>query len=148
MALPLIGALPKIIIGISTAVTFIYKFIKIVSGWFLLKFVSFGAIAWINFLILSLVFLYYGSVIKILVDVYCLLDQFIEFLNFKNSNSEVANLTRDMLGSALFFEALRDALNIFKPIISAIFIAVAYSVGTKGLLSLRTSLLSLVIAKI
>lgn len=148
MALPLIGALPKIIMGIFTAVTFIYKFIKIVGGWFLLKFVSFGAIAWINFLILSLVFLYYGSVIKILVDVYGLLDQFIEFLNFKNSNSEVANLTRDMLGSALFFEALRDALNIFKPIISAIFIAVAYSVGTKGLLSLRTSLLALVIAKI
>lgn len=148
MPLPLVGALPAIISGIGTAIGFIIKFFKDKLIWVLTKLPSFMTIVFINGFLFSMLILYYGFTIKILLDVYGLIDQFFGYLSFKSTNSEVGNLARDMLGSSLFFEALKDALNIFKPIISTVFITVAYIIGTKALLSLRSSILSLIIAKI
>lgn len=148
MALPLVGALPEIITAIATGILFIYRFIKSGALWFLAKIATYGAIAWVNGFIAFFVFIYYGSVIKILLEAYGFIDDFIGILSFKSTNSEVANLTRDMLGSSLFFQALSDVLNLFKPIISLVFVTVAYAIGTKFFLSLRSSILSIIIAKI
>lgn len=148
MALPLVGALPSIISGIATGILFIYRFIKSGALWFLTKFVTYWAIVWINGFILTITILYYGLVIKILLETYGFIDDFINVLSFKNTSSEVANLTRDIFGSALFFQALNDVINLFKPIISLVFVSVGYAVGTKFFLSLRNSILSLIIAKI
>lgn len=148
MALPLVGALPGIISSIATGILFIYRFIKSGALWFLTKIATYGAIAWVNGFIAFFVFIYYGSVIKILLEAYGFIDDFIGILSFKSTNSEVANLARDMLGSSLFFQALSDVLNLFKPIISLVFVTVAYAIGTKFFLSLRSSILSIIIAKI
>ncbi|QKF64224.1 hypothetical protein [Campylobacter corcagiensis] len=148
MALPLVGALPAIISGIGTAVAFIIKFFKDKIVWFLLKLPSFMAIIFINGILFVFLVLYYGAIIKILLDVYGFIDQFLDYLTFKNTNSEIANMVRDMLGASLFFQALNDSLNIFKLVVSSVFISFAYFVGTKALLSFRKSILSLVITTI
>lgn len=148
MALPLVGALPAIITGIATAVGFIIKFLKDKISWILIKLPSFMAILFINGILFVFLVLYYGAIIKILLDVYGFIDQFLEYLTFKNTNSEIANMVRDMLGASLFFQALKDVLNIFKFVISSAFISFAYIVGTKALLSFRKSILSLVVTTI
>ncbi|MCZ6160657.1 hypothetical protein [Campylobacter ureolyticus] len=148
MALPLVGALPGVITAIATGISFIYRFIKSGALWFLTKIATYWAIAWVNGFIAFFVVLYYGSVIKILLEAYGFIDDFIEILSFKNTNSEVVNFTRDIFGSALFFQALNDVINLFKPIISLVFVTVGYAIGTKFFLSLRSSILSIIIAKI
>lgn len=148
MALPLVGALPAIITGIGTAVAFIVKFIKEFLNGIVLKLITFGFMTFLNSVILSIVVLYYYLVIDLVLDIYGLIDQFLDYLTFKNTNLEVANMVRDMLGASLFFQALKDSLNIFKPILSTVFVSVAYIICTKALLAFRNSVLALVIAKI
>ena len=117
MALPLVGLLPSIISGIGTAVGFIIKFFKDKLIWLLTKLPSFLAISFVNGIMLSLFISYVYLAIKILLVSYGLIDQFFGYLSFKNTNSEVGNLARNMMSSSLFFEALKDVVNIFKPII-------------------------------
>ena len=148
MALPLVGALPAIITGIGTAIGFIIKFIKDKLVWVLTKLPSFLAISFVNGVMLSLFISYVYLAIKILLVSYGLIDQFFGYLSFKNTNSEVGNLARNMMSSSLFFEALKDVVNIFKPIISSAFIGFASLIGVKAFKAFRNSLLSLIIAKI
>lgn len=145
MALPL---LPAIITGIGTAISFILKFIKDRLVWILTKLPSFLAISFVNGVMLSLFISYVYLVINILLTSYGLIDQFFGYLSFKNTNSEVGNLARNIMSSSLFFEALRDVLNIFKTIISSAFIGFASLIGVKAFKSFRNSILSLIIAKI
>ncbi|MCR8700320.1 hypothetical protein CUREO4125_08005 [Campylobacter ureolyticus] len=148
MPLPLVGALPAIISAIGTAISFIIKFFKDKLIWVLTKLPSFLAISFVNGVMLSLFISYVYLAIKILLVSYGLIDQFFGYLSFKNTNSEVGNLARNILSSSLFFEALRDVLNIFKPIVSSAFVGFASLIGVKAFKAFRTSLLSLVIAKI
>lgn len=148
MALPLVGLLPAIISGIGTAVGFIIKFFKDKLVWLLTKLPSFLAISFVNGVMLSLFISYVYLAIKILLVSYGLIDQFFGYLSFKNTNSEVGNLARNMMSSSLFFEALKDVVNIFKPIISSAFVGFASLIGVKAFKAFRNSLLSLIIAKI
>ena len=145
MALPL---LPAIITGIGTAIGFIIKFLKDKLVWILTKLPSFLAISFVNGVMLSLFVSYIYLAIKILLISYGLIDDFLGYLSFKNTNSEVGNLARNIISSSLFFEALKDVLNIFKTIISSAFIGFASLIGVKAFKAFRNSLLSLIIAKI
>jgi hypothetical protein len=148
MALPLIGVLPSIISAIGTAVAFVIKFFKDKLIWALTKLPSFLAISFINGVMLSLFVSYIYLVINILLSSYGFIDQFFGYLSFKNTNSEVGNLARNIMSSSLFFEALKDVVNIFKPIISSAFIGFASLIGVKAFKAFRNSILSLIIAKI
>ena len=148
MPLPLIGALPSIISAIGTAIGFIIKFFKDKLIWVLTKLPSFLAISFVNGVMLSLFVSYIYLAIKILLASYGLIDDFLGYLSFKNTNSEVGNLARNIISSSLFFEALKDVLNIFKTIISSAFIGFASLIGVKAFKAFRNSLLSLIIAKI
>ena len=148
MALPLVGLLPSIISGIGTAVGFIIKFFKDKLIWLLTKLPSFLAISFVNGVMLSLFIGYIYLAINILLTSYGLIDQFFGYLSFKNTNSEVGNLARNMMSSSLFFEALKDVVNIFKPIISSALVGFASLIGVKAFKAFRNSLLSLIIAKI
>lgn len=145
MALPL---LPAIITGIGTAIGFIIKFLKDRLVWILTKLPSFLAISFVNGVMLSLFVSYIYLAIKILLISYGLIDDFLGYLSFKNTNSEVGNLARNIISSSLFFEALKDVVNIFKPIISSAFVGFASLIGVKAFKAFRNSLLSLIIAKI
>lgn len=145
MALPL---LPAIITGIGTAIGYIIKFLKDRLVWILTKLPSFLAISFVNGVMLSLFVSYIYLAIKILLASYGLIDDFLGYLSFKNTNSEVGNLARNIISSSLFFEALKDVLNIFKTIISSAFIGFASLIGVKAFKAFRNSLLSLIIAKI
>lgn len=148
MPLPLVGALPSIISAIGTAVGFIIKFFKDKLVWILTKLPSFLAISFVNGVMLSLFISYIYLAIKILLVSYGLIDDFLGYLSFKNTNSEVGNLARNIISSSLFFEALRDVLNIFKPIVSSAFVGFASLIGVKAFKAFRNSILSLIIAKI
>lgn len=148
MPLPLVGALPAIISAIGTAISFIIKFFKDKLIWVLTKLPSFLAISFVNGVMLSLFISYVYLAIKILLVSYGLIDDFLGYLSFKNTNSEVGNLARNIISSSLFFEALKDVLNIFKTIISSAFIGFASLIGVKAFKAFRNSLLSLIIAKI
>lgn len=145
MALPL---LPAIITGIGTAIGFIIKFLKDRLVWLLTKLPSFLAISFVNGVMLSLFISYVYLAIKILLASYGLIDDFLGYLSFKNTSSEVGNLARNIISSSLFFEALRDVLNIFKTIISSAFVGFASLIGVKAFKAFRNSILSLIIAKI
>lgn len=148
MPLPLIGALPSIISAIGTAIGFIIKFFKDKLIWILTKLPSFLAISFVNGVMLSLFVSYIYLAIKILLASYGLIDDFLGYLSFKNTNSEVGNLARNIISSSLFFEALKDVLNIFKTIISSAFVGFASLIGVKAFKAFRNSILSLIIAKI
>ena len=148
MPLPLVGALPSIISGIGTAIGFIIKFFKDKLIWLLTKLPSFLAISFVNGVMLSLFISYVYLAIKILLASYGLIDDFLGYLSFKNTSSEVGNLARNIISSSLFFEALRDVLNIFKPIVSSAFVGFASLIGVKAFKAFRNSILSLIIAKI
>ena len=148
MPLPLVGALPSIISAIGTAVGFIIKFFKDKLVWILTKLPSFLAISFVNGVMLSLFISYVYLAIKILLASYGLIDDFLGYLSFKNTSSEVGNLARNIISSSLFFEALRDVLNIFKPIVSSAFVGFASLIGVKAFKAFRNSILSLIIAKI
>ena len=145
MALPL---LPAIITGIGTAIGYIIKFLKDRLVWILTKLPSFLAISFVNGVMLSLFVSYIYLAIKILLASYGLIDDFLGYLSFKNTNSEVGNLARNIISSSLFFEALKDVLNIFKTIISSAFVGFASLIGVKAFKAFRNSILSLIIAKI
>ncbi|WP_304342570.1 hypothetical protein [Campylobacter ureolyticus] len=140
--------LPAIITGIGTAIRFIIKFLKDKLVWILTKLPSFLAISFVNGVMLSLFVSYIYLAIKILLASYGLIDDFLGYLSFKNTNSEVGNLARNIISSSLFFEALKDVLNIFKTIISSAFIGFASLIGVKAFKAFRNSILSLIIAKI
>ena len=145
MALPL---LPAIITGIGTAIGYIIKFLKDRLVWILTKLPSFLAISFVNGVMLSLFVSYIYLAIKILLASYGLIDDFLGYLSFKNTSSEVGNLARNIISSSLFFEALKDVLNIFKPIVSSAFVGFASLIGVKAFKAFRNSILSLIIAKI
>lgn len=104
----------------------------------------------INIAFLSLFVLYISAIITFILFVYNKIDDFVKFLNSNSFgiSGEISNLIYNILSSAKFFQALHDVSVIFMPVISSIFLIIAYKVGMHFFKFFRESVLSLVISKL
>lgn len=133
---------------ISSFFGFILEFLKDYIKRKALSFPYFMAVVSINLILLPIVSLYFYSVIKLILFVYNGVKTVINFLNSNIGGSEASNLLNNLLMSVRFYDALSDVFTIFSPILSTVFLIISYKFGIKNLITIRTSLISVVISKL
>ncbi len=147
MALPLAGALPGIIVAIWEGLKYILKF---VFDWIkrrLGNITYYGMVITICYFSFGILVSYFAYATDFYFELRNKIQEFIYLLGFKNTNSEVGNLARDILGSARFFEAFNDVLNTFSPLFFFMFVSLCCFLLLKVLHMVKFSILSLVVAK-
>ncbi len=147
MALPLAGALPGVIVAIWEGFKYILKFafdwIKKRLG----NITYYGMVITIGYFSFGILLSYFTYATSFYFELRNKIQEFIYLLGFRNTNSEVANLARDMLGSARFFEAFNDVLNTFSPLLFFMFVSICCFLLLKVLHMIKFTIISLVVAK-
>lgn len=147
MALPLAAALPGVIVGIWEGLKYILKFafdwIKKRLG----NITYYGMVITICYFSFGVLVSYFTYVTNFYFELRNKIQEFIYLLGFKNTNSEVVNLTRDMLGSARFFEAFNDVLNTFSPLFYFMFVSLSCFLLLKVLHMIKFSIIALVVSR-
>lgn len=138
----------RFLTGIWGVLVGIFAFLKSWYFNFVAKYATLGSTILINTFIFSAFIGYFTVMAKLILFVYDKVNYFIAYLNNLQTANSIFNIVIHMLASIGFLEALNDVFMIFYPAFGFMFFAIASIFVIRSLIFFRSSLISVVIAKL